>query len=911
MANFLDQLASFIVANYADQLTETVIVLPSRRARTFLLEAIKRKADQPVFTPEILSVEEFVAGMANLRAVDNIELLFEFYEVYRKHPNTQPQKFEFFANWAVTILQDFNEIDRYLLKASAILTYLKDIEVLKRWGVEPGQTTTLISNYLLFWEILPEYYTQLYDHLLKSGRGYQGMIYREAVNALSTFCEENADRQFVFAGFNALNKAEEKIFQTMVSAGIGTVLWDFDKAFLDNDHHDAGMFLRHYKRDWPIYRSRQMEWIEDSFSKPKEIKIIGTPKTIGQARIAGEILESLPTDKQSLTAVVLGDENLLLPMLHSLPDSTSGLNITMGYPAKNNPVQILVNRLFRMHTGAVKRSGSGYVMYYKDVLEVLLHPLVEPYAGASEVVTQIRQRNYTFVPHGKLYEFLPQDNPFFDLLFAKWTTASDVSGQLSNILLALKGKLDSRTDDDRIVLAFLYAVYKTINQLSRYFSDHPDETVETLYSIYKQIIDLAEVSFEGEPLTGLQIMGVLESRTLDFDTVIITSLNEGTFPAGKSHNSFIPLDVKREYGLPTFKEKDAIYSYHFYHLLQRASKIYLLYNTESEGLDGGEKSRFLTQLEVEPMPAHIITHEVRNAGLPEVPAEPMIIEKTPRIMERLREIAEKGFSPSALTGYIRNPILFYKQRILRISDLDEVEESIALNTLGTIIHRTLETLYRPFIGVELTREIVEGFRVQVDDIVLEKFKNEYKDGDFQRGRNLLAFEVAKRNVQNFISLELEGLAQGDEVTVIALEEKFSRQLDHPALPYPVMIAGEIDRLEIRNGVLRILDYKTGKVEPKNMVLESFDEMIDIKFEKVIQVLAYAFLYEPNAAGRLMEAGIISFKNMKEGFMPFTLKSDGKQVTRLVTPEVLSDYTAQLANLLSVILDEEVPFEEAL
>lgn len=912
MATFLDRLAQHVLDNYSNRIVDTVIVLPSKRAKVFLLEALKGRATQTVFSPEIVSIEEFVSKMSGLRALDNVELLFAFYDTYQKlHKGNPPQKFEYFSNWAVTILQDFNEIDRYLLSSKAILSYLKDIEVLKRWGLEPEQTTTLIANYLQFWDKLPMYYEALYQDLKQEGRGYQGMIYREAVANLERFAQTER-KWFVFAGFNALNKAEERIFQHLVKAGSAEILWDIDSYFLSNIHHDAGLFLRRFKNEWPIYRSQPFDWIVDEFGGHKDIEIIGTPKSIGQAKIVGSILEKMSADSGQLqhTAVVLGDENLLLPVLHSLPEQISALNITMGYPAKNNPVQVLVAKLFKLHTGALKRSGTGYVMYYKDVLEILTHPLVVSFAGADNVVYNIRLRNYTFITHQKLYEFLDGQNQLFDLLFKKWdVTNREILETIDQALLFLKARL-GRTEDDRIQLAFLFAVYNAIKKLTTYFENHDGESVETLHSLYKQVIDLAEVSFEGEPLTGLQIMGVLESRTLDFDTVIITSLNEGTFPAGKSQNSFIPYDVKREYGLPTFKEKDAIYTYHFYHLLQRAKKVYLLYNTESEGLDGGEKSRFITQLEVEPMPNHVITDEIYNAALPDLAYNPTVIGKTQSVMQRLREIAEKGFSPSSLTTYIRNPIQFYKQRILRISESEDVEENIALNTLGTIIHRTLEELYQPYIGVVLTEDIVNGFAKDVDAVVLDKFREVYKDGDIQKGRNLLAFEVAKRNVSNFLKLERDALCQGDEVVILALEEKFSRELKHPNLPFPVKIAGELDRLELRNGIVRILDYKTGKVEPRNVTLDSWSGFADIRNEKIIQVLAYAYMYEPHLQGRELEVGIISFKNMKDGFMPFTYKPAGtKETVQLVTQQIREDYLEQLVNLLQEILDPEVPFSE--
>jgi hypothetical protein len=449
-----------------------------------------------------------------------------------------------------------------------------------------------------------------------------------------------------------------------------------------------------------------------------------------------------------------------------------------------------------------------------------------------------------------------------------------------------------------------------INKLINYYSKHEHiDKIETLYAIYKQVIDLAEVSFEGEPLNGLQIMGVLESRVLDFETVIVTSMNEGKFPAGKSQNSFIPYDVKRELGLPTFKEKDAIYTYHFYHLLQRAKNIYLLYNTESEGLDAGEKSRFITQLEVEKQAKHHLSHEIYNAVLPETAYRPMVIEKSESVMLRLREIATVGFSPSALTGYIRNPIQFYFQKILRIREVEEVEENIALNTLGTIIHETLKSLYDPFVGRFISESDIQNCFKQIDDEVLKQFKVLYKEGEIKKGRNLLAFEVAKRNVSNFLKVELESIKAGDAIKILALEETFQRTLNHPTLPFPVMIKGNVDRIEERNGVIRIIDYKTGKVERSSVTLKTWKGLTEeIKNDKIIQVLAYAYMYETEAKSKPIEAGIISFKNLKSGFLPFNFKEE-KEGNQIINEEVITNYLGQIVLLLNEIFDVSIPFEE--
>jgi hypothetical protein len=544
-------------------------------------------------------------------------------------------------------------------------------------------------------------------------------------------------------------------------------------------------------------------------------------------------------------------------------------------------------------------------------LDVLTHPLVEPYAQTRELVQLINEYNYTFITHQKLLDLNPNPSELFLLLFKKWETgAIPVLETIISLLQTLKNNLSNDNEEEKITKAFVFAIFKVINKLITYYTKHQHiDKIETLYAIYKQVIDVAEVSFEGEPLNGLQIMGVLESRVLDFDTVIVTSMNEGKFPAGKSSNSFIPYDVKRELGLPTFKEKDAIYTYHFYHLLQRATNIYLLYNTESEGLDAGERSRFITQLEVERQTNHNLTLEIYNAVLPETAYLPMEVPKSESVMLRLKEIAQAGFSPSALTSYIRNPIDFYFQKILRIREVEEVEESIALNTLGTIIHETLKTLYEPFIGRLISEFDIQNCFKQVDDEVLKQFKLVYKEGEIKKGRNLLAFEVAKRNVSNFLKVELETIKAGDQIQIIALEQTYQRLLEHPKLPFPVLIKGNVDRIENRNGTIRIIDYKTGKVEKGSVTLSSWDGLTEeIKNDKIIQVLAYALMFQNEAKGLPIEAGIISFKNLKAGFLPFNFKT-GKETTSIITQEILDDYLEPIVLLLTEILDETIPFVE--
>ncbi|MFL9845396.1 PD-(D/E)XK nuclease family protein [Flavobacterium rhizosphaerae] len=922
MANqtFLEKLSVQLVQDYSNKLHAVTIILPNRRARIFLLEALKKQISGVIFAPVIISIEDFIQDVAGIRPIDTIELLFEFYNVYLGlTPKDKQQPFENFANWAKTLLQDFNEIDRYLLNADYVLKYLENIEEIEHWAVDADNRTPMIDNYLEFHRQFPVYYHTLYKHLQDKGIGYQGLIYREAVDNIEHYSASLQQRQLVFAGFNALNAAEEKIIQHLMMTGQAKIYWDIDYVFLQDPYHDAGLFVRKFKKEWRHYAQQPFEWITNDYSEPKNINIIGTPKTVGQAKIAGQITEKLIGEGYSLdkTAIVLAEENLLVPLLYSLPSGVGSLNITMGYSSRNNPAQILLQKLFKLHTNALNRE-SGYTFYYREVLDILTHPLVEPYAGAKKALDVIKSNNFTFFSDKKLFEIQETATPFFNLLFERWQAdGAGVAERLQKILLEIKEFLGDDNEQDKISKAFLYSVFKVINKIISYSRQHPHiNSLGVLHSVYKEAAELAEVSFEGEPLSGLQIMGVLESRVLDFENVIITSVNEGKFPAGKTQNSFIPYDVKLELGLPTYKEKDAIYSYHFYHLLLRAKNVYLLYNTESEGLDAGEPSRFITQLEIETQPKHNLQKVIYNAYLPDKAYEAMTIPKTESVQERLREIATvSGFSPSALTGYIRNPIQFYYQKVLRIREMDEVEESIALNTLGTIIHGALEELYKPYIGKYLALHDIENMNVLADDEVMRQFKLVYKEGEIKKGRNLLAFEVAKRNVHNLLKQEQKLIEEGDAVKLLSLETKYSRWLKDERLPYPVLISGNIDRIEERNGRIRIVDYKTGKVDKFNVTLKQWEGLTaDIKFDKIIQLLTYVFMYEPEANGKEIEAGIISFKNMKSGFMGFTFKDmidKSVPITEVISADVMQEYLSQLVQLINEILNPEQDFTEKL
>jgi hypothetical protein len=926
-ASFLSKLAKELLSNNSTSLHNINIVLPNKRAKIFLIEELKKQSSTTFLAPKIISIEILIEEIAQLRTLDNIELLFEFYIVYLDTTEkSKQQDFEKFSSWAVTLIQDFNEIDRYLINQNEIFSYLLDIERIKHWTPNVNSQSKLIENHLDFWKLMPFYYQKFTEHLINKKVGYQGLLYRKASENCLAFAEKSEDKTFVFAGFNALNASEEKIIKCLLENNKASVFWDIDGVFLKDEFHDAGLFLRRIKNSWKHFETHPFNWITDTFSSDKNIEVIGTPKSIGQAKIAGKIIEKIVFENKSLenTALVLSEENILIPILNALPIEVENLNITMGYPSKNNPAQILIYKLFQLHLNAQNRNKKQSVFYYKEVLEILNNPLIVSSIQANEVVKIIKNSNLTFITSNRLSELFSKydlsSNELVQHLFFDWNVSvNEILEKLKVILIYIKTHLSNQNEQDKVTKAFVFSIYNVILKITNYFETYNKiENLEILFSIYKQVIDQAQVSFEGEPLKGLQIMGILESRVLDFENVIITSLNEGKLPGGKSNNSFIPYDVKLEKGLPTYKERDAIFTYHFYRLLQRAKNIYLLYNTHSEGIDAGEKSRFITQLEIEHLPNHNFKKVFYNAIKPDTIYQPIEVIKTQPILDRLEEIATiKGFSPSSLTNYLRNPIQFYYQRILGVRENDEVEENVALNTLGTIIHEVLEKMYAPFEGknIQIQLSDIDVMIQNIEAITLEKFIEVYKEGEIKKGKNLIAFEVAKRNIYNFLIQEKQHIENGDEVFILSLEKPHETIFEHHNLPYPVKISGKVDRIELRNNTIRIIDYKTGKVEANKLKINTFEGLtLDLANDKIIQLLCYALMFQTNPlkGNYNVEVGIFSFKNMKAGFLPFTFgKGRGVVGETIITTEFLENFKEELVILIQEILNPAISFKEVI
>lgn len=913
MQSFLHKVVSEVLAQNNSH-SDLSFVLPNKRSGVFLKKILKQKAASNSFLPKVLSIEDFVKDISGFESLDSINLLFEFYKVYKEHTAKENlDSFDNFSKWAPILIQDFNDLDSNLLDSEPILSYLSDTKRIEHWKLDGAGESQMIDSYLAFFDKIIIYHREFTKHLIQSKSGYQGLIYKIACDKLSAFISKRKGVKYVFAGFNALNKAEEHIIQELLGNQLAEIYWDHDN-FYRQSNNQSEQFFKRYEKTWNYYRSNEFKWKSDLINSSKTIHLHGLPKNISQIKHVGSILKELNTNGSiEDTAIILGNEKLLPTLLNSIPREINTANITMGYELQNVPLSSFFHALFKLHLNQAKLNKKGS-FYYKDLLSLINDPLLKE---SRESVPEFEERLKTlinkelFISEELLMEMVHDSvdlSNLFQLLFLNWNNNVDLLLQKIISTIKILNQNQVITPLRREHLFRFYNIFLEISNLNDKFRFI--ENLKTLYQLFQQILKTEKLSFQGEPLEGLQIMGLLESRVLDFDTLIITSLNEGYLPASGGNNSFIPLDVKLERKIPTFFEKDAIFSYHFFRLLHRAKNVYLIYNNITDDFGSGEPSRFIRQLKVSKELGLLDKVKFREAVIhPQLNHDPLVlskIDKTEEVIEKLKRSAENGFSPSALMNYIRNPLDFYKRSVLGIKEFKKTEETIAANTFGTIVHDTLEQLYSPYLNSVLKPELLKKMVANIENEVEDQFKKNYSIKAIKSGKNLLAFEIAKQFVLNFLDYELKQVQKGRKIILRGLEVKTEMIHFHAGLNLPIKLRGKIDRIDEVDGVLRIIDYKTGKVNLNQLKLKDWGQLCqDDKYSKSFQVLTYAYMYLNSMKSDVdqvsIKTGIVSFKNLNQGFMPF----NGK----VLTEEVFEAYKRELDKLFQEIFNIEIPFQE--
>jgi RecB family exonuclease/predicted DNA-binding protein YlxM (UPF0122 family) len=835
------------------------------------------------------------------------------------------EPFDNFVKWVNMLLQDFNEIDRYLVDAKSIYKNLAEIKEIENWSLAEENKTELQTNYIAFMSALGDVYEHFVKALEARQIAYQGLAYKKAVANVQAKKVQMEQECIVFAGFNALNRAEEILFRHFIEEQGARVLWDADSYYLDDPLNEAGLFLRrHFTYDF----FRSGHFISNNLSEQeKRISIIGAPQNMAQVATASAILEKWIHEGVSLhnTAIILCDESLLFPMLSVLPEEVDAVNVSLEYPLRQSTLYDLSEQLIALHINKKQNSSHGAV-YYKDLLHVLQNPYFNLLFAADlqmgKIAKRIAENNISYFSIKTLQNVFGEHYDNVAFLFEGWNTTAEAVASLrrlsDELLMAFEKKKKGTTD-----LEFAFEFGKLITRLQEvclqvnYITD-----LKTLRRIIQQLLAGASIPFFGEPLKGLQIMGVLETRTLDFENVILISVNENILPSGKSANTFIPFDLKKYFKLPVYQDKDAVYAYHFYRLIQRAKNIALIYNTETDAMGKGEKSRFITQLLHElPLKNKYATIEDAVA-LPATqerkPIPPIEIFKTPALFEKLQAKANtpdrSGFSPSLFNTYKDCSLRFYFAYLANIREAEEVEESVEANTFGTILHYVLEKAYTGIKGNYLTSKDFETIYPQIEGLTEAAFREQYTESEFMYGKNYLAFHTIKLYAENLVKADeayvKELTASNNSLKILELEQKLEHTLELQinGEQTQVKISGTADRIDLTAGQFRIVDYKSSVSDNDKFAFEGFETLFtEKKFNKAFQLFMYAWLAWKN---KLSDAGsirtcIVPFRGNKK--KEYYIE-ENKALLRF-SDELLQQFEERLIQEIRHIFDPAISFKQ--
>lgn len=931
MESFLKETASAILRDYKD-LHNLVLVLPNRRAGLFFTQHLGQLIDKPTWMPQVKTIEDLFFQLAGQRPADDLTLIFELYRVYQNiHP--QPEAFDRFYFWGEMILKDFNDLDQFMVDAGKLyhqLSELKELEsdlgylspaqielIRQFWRSFERQDRKHQEKFLKFWQLLGPLYQSFQSALELSGLTYSGRIYRHVAEGLEKL--ERPDKHFVFIGFNAFTRTEEKLVKHFVSSFGARIFWDVDHYYVEDERQEAGLFFRDYRNDRIFGPTFPKELPKFIGGRKHMVKVYATPLKTSQANVLGAILEQLgPEEYWEQTVVILPDEGLLFPLLHALPPQVQKVNVTMGYPVKNSPVYAFLESVLELQRYI--RLVEGEVFFYHNPLRNLL---AAPYLKeqnqvfVEDLFQQMVEQNLIYIPQRVLHE----GGPFFRLLFQQ-VASKDLFSYLSQVIQSLAEGMK----DDSLQRSYLYQSFRQLNRLKEVFEGQGalDLDRELFIRLFRQVFQEVKLPFEGEPLEGLQVMGVLESRNLDFKRLIICNMNEGSFPPSGGINSMIPFNLRRAFGLPVQEQNDAIYAYTFYRLLHRAEEVHMLYCTNAEQGKAGEKSRYILQMETE-MQADIQEQTVFiPVGVNKT--KEISIDKTPDTLRALEKFllgadgkSERAFSPSVLNAYLECRLRFYFQEIAGIKEKEEISEEVDASVFGNIAHYSMEFLYGGFIE--------------------RKKRDTLEPGDFEDLKKNWVFPAVEKGIRKFYRLDehadtklsgqlaivrdvmqkyLERILDLDEVdapfTLLTMEKKYQASVVLEDGRF-VALKGFIDRVDRKGEIIRLIDYKSGNDEKSFSGIESlFDRGAEKRNKAAFQTLFYGLLYQSTNSENTspLKPALFNFRQIfEENFNPYLqLKIGRAQYEEVQDYSGFSqEYEIGLRETLEELFDPSVPFSQ--
>ncbi|MCC8019955.1 MAG: PD-(D/E)XK nuclease family protein [Rikenellaceae bacterium] len=936
MQTFLSLLAENLYRRYGDDISSLCIIFPSRRARLFFTEALTAAAGRPLWSPEFRTVDDVMQRYSALTVGERIPLVAELYKVYsRFHAET----FDSFYYWGEMLLSDFDSIDKYLIDAGMLFRNIADLKELEKdtGYLEPEQAEIIARfwksfghengysdekrKFLDIWASLYDIYTQYRESLASKGIGYPGMVYRQAADNIRAGrlpAPDEADGTgYVIAGFNALTGCEKILFKYLATSRNAEFFWDYDDYYVADGDQEAGLFIRENRRLFP---QRHPLGPTDNFARPKRITVVASPSDSMQCKYAGEGLRQFAAESGRVpdkeTAIVLTDENLLMPVLSSVPDSIGDINITMGYPLKLTPAYTLYERLAEMQSRR-KTRGEKVLFRYTDLTGLLAHPYIagiDP--GTSDKVTAEVKRRQVLYPD--ITGMVPESSPLATLLTGAGGEWQELSGYLVSALSAvltspaLAGPERGQDRDQLVLIAD--NIRRVTNSLA---ACGLEVTAKVFLSLVRKILQNTRIPFEGEPLRGVQVMGILETRNLDFRNVIVLSMNDDNFPGNRvASYSFIPYNLRLAYGLPTPQHHEGVYAYYFYRLLQRAENVHLVYSSKSDEKSSGEQSRYIYQLMYES------EHELRRLGVGldvTVPGRRGVeIPKTGDTALRLARFlsGKKQLSPTSFHNYIACSLKFYFHSVAGLYEEEEPGEEIDAPMFGTILHRSMELLYAPLCGKDDPRPAIRALigSQAVAEAVDRAVRDEYLKGenipqDEYGGNLILVADIIMRYINKCI---LPYDAGGPVFRITGTEDKVSTQFGFRSggEVHSVGFRGLADRLDrLPDGRLRVVDYKTGRESLSFNGLETlFSPIARDRNPAAFQTLLYGLILS-RKHGCDVQPALYYVRNLNaEGYSH--LLTDRERKAQVVSYHQYGEqFEALLAEKLAELFDETVPFRQ--
>ncbi len=936
MERFLSQCAEYIFKKHSSELEQICVVFPNRRAGVFFNSYLRKQLTHAVIGPKVTTVNELISGYSDLHGGEKLQLISLLYDVFREQTKSA-EHFDDFYFWGEVLLADFNDIDRYLVNARDLFTNVADVKELEAlfdyltpeqkkalesfWGslAVPDQKANH-EKFLSIWQKLFPVYRDFKKQLEQRGMAYSGMIYREVAGQLEKNTFSFPFINYYIVGLNALNRCEELFLNHLKKEGQATFLWDFDHFYLDDPRNEAGKFLRENLVKFPP----PADFLLDTriLGKEKNVTLAAVSSNYGQAQEIPRFLEKYQSSfKQEFdnTAVVLADESLLFPAMGAIPPEFGSVNVTMGYPVKNSVVYGFLLLLIQLLKNRKWDQNKNAIAYHRFVTDVLQHQLlehVEP-EKTREYLNLLKEKNRITVPLGEID---------FSSLHRKIFTLPAHSGDYCDYFLAILGDffeiIRESHPGNQLLPELIYHVYEAIGKLKIVIDGVQEDQKRTIsdavfFRLFNQYMGQVSVAFEGEPLSGMQVMGILETRCLDFDNVIILGLNENKWPRTYTAPSFIPHNIRKGFGLPGIDEQDAMYAYYFFRLIQRASNVSATYSTLKEGVSTGELSRYGFQLQYDsPLNPRGINLDFLFVSEPVLP---IAVEGSADIQRILleRNTQERPLSPTAVNTFLQCSLRFYFRYILQLPEPDVMKDEIDSPVFGNIFHETMENLYKSFVGKMVEKTDLQ--KIQKDKIRIENeirkaigrnyFKEENPEAGKVKleGKTVLIFENTKIFVNQLLELDM----QQAPFELIALEGNYKTAFYLPLSneDIPVFIGGKIDRVDRVNGVVRVIDYKTGNVS--GFSFEVLDELFEKELQKpkkeILQALIYSMVYkDQNHVKEEIQPAIYSLRRLfEENFAP-EIKNKRKPV---IYQDLEVDFKGKVHDLMMEIYSSTTTYSQ--